>query len=538
MEAIAFDQSQFFPFPFMLSLIAIVIFICSIKYYCWHNPPSNKNPTLPPSPSCLKPWPIVGNLPEMLFNKPTFRWIHNLMDKMNTEIACFRFGNVHVISVTSPELSCEFLKKQDAVFASRPISISTRLVTNGYLTAALVPFGEQWKKMKRVITIELLSPARQRWLLKKRVEEADHLVRYVYNQCCISSDEGGTVNVRVAAQHYCTNVIRKMIFNRRYFGKGMEDGGPGSEEEEHVAALFTILKYIYSFCVSDYMPCLRGLDLDGQEKTIKNALEITRKYREPLIEERFRRYKKGFSDKEPEDLLDILVSLEDINGEPLLSSEEIKAQITEIMIATVDNPSNAFEWALAEMINQPELLQKATEELDTVVGRERLVHESDLSHLNYVKACAREAFRLHPVTPFNVPHVSMSNTTVDNYFIPKGSHVLLSRVGLGRNRKVWNEPLKFRPERHLKDDGSAVVLTESDLRFITFSTGMRGCVGTTLRTTMTVMLFARLLHGFSWDMPHDQSSVDLTESKDELFLATPLLALAKPRLPPHVYPAN
>ena len=207
-------------------------------------------------------------------------------------------------------------------------------------------------------------------------------------------------------------------------------------------------------------------------------------------------------------------------------------------MATVDNPSNAVEWALAEMINQPELLQKATEELDAVVGRERLVLESDLSHLNYVKACAREAFRLHPIAPFNVPHVSISDTTVDNYLIPKGSHVLLSRMGLGRNPKVWDEPLKFRPERHLKDDRSAVVLTESDLRFISFSTGMRGCVGITLGTTMTVMLFARLLHGFSWDVPHDQSSIDLTESKDELFLARPLLALAKPRLPPHVYPAK
>lgn len=430
------------------------------------------------------------------------------------------------------------MKKQDAVFASRPISISTRLATNGYLTAVMVPFGEQWKKMRRVITIELLSPARQRWLLKKRVEEADHLVLYVYNQCCISPDEGGIVNVRVAAQHYCASVIRKMVFNRRYFGKGIEDGGPGLEEEEHVAALFTILKHIYSFCVSDYMPCLRGLDLDGHEKIIKEALEITRKYHEPLIEERIQRYKEDFSDKEPEDLLDILVSLKDVSGKPLLSPEEIKALITEIMMATVDNPSNAIEWALAEMINQPELLQKATEELDAVVGRERLVLESDLSHLNYIKACAREAFRLHPMGPFNVPHVSMSDTTVDNYFIPKGSHVLLSRVGLGRNPKVWDEPLKFRPERHLKDDGSPVVLSESDLRFISFSTGMRGCVGSTLGTTMTVMLFARLLHGFSWDVPHEQSSIDLTESKDELTLATPLLALAKPRLPPHVYPTN
>lgn len=207
------------------------------------------------------------------------------------------------------------------------------------------------------------------------------------------------------------------------------------------------------------------------------------------------------------------------------------------MIATVDNPSNAVEWAIAEMINQPEMLQKAIEELDSVVGKERLVQESDFSKLNYVKACAREAFRLHPMAPFNVPHVSISDAVVANYFIPKGSHVLLSRQGLGRNPKIWDEPLKFKPERHLKNDGSEVVLTEPELRFISFSTGRRGCLGVTLGTSMTVMLFARLLHAFTWTAPPGESSIDLSESEDGLALAKPLVALAKPRLAANLYTA-
>lgn len=112
------------------------------------------------------------------------------------------------------------------------------------------------------------------------------------------------------------------------------------------------------------------------------------------------------------------------------------------MLATVDNPSNAIEWAMAEMIANPEILEKAVEEMDRVVGKKRLVQESDLPQLNYVKACAREAYRLHPIAPFNVPHESLSDTTVAGYFIPKGSHVLLSRRGLGRNPNVWDDPLK------------------------------------------------------------------------------------------------
>lgn len=71
--------------------------------------------------------------------------------------------------------------------------------------------------------------------------------------------------------------------------------------------------------------------------------------------------------------------------------------VQELLLATVDNPSNAAEWALVEMLNQPEQLQKAVEEIDRVVGKERLVQESDLPKLPYVTACAREALRLQPI---------------------------------------------------------------------------------------------------------------------------------------------
>ena len=82
----------------------------------------------------------------------------------------------------------------------------------------------------------------------------------------------------------------------------------------------------------------------------------------------------------------------------------------DITLAATDNPSNAVEWALAEMVDNPELLAQAVEEIDQVVGRQRLVQESDIPQLNYVKACVREAFRLHPVAPFNVPHVAIADT--------------------------------------------------------------------------------------------------------------------------------
>lgn len=136
----------------------------------------------------------------------------------------------------------------------------------------------------------------------------------------------GLENIRSASRHYCGKLIRKIIFNTRYFGKGREDEWPGFEEMEHVDSIFDLLNYIYAFSVSDYMPCLRGLDLDGHEKNVKEALKIIKKYHDPIVQERIKLWNDGLKVDE-EDWLDVLVSLKDSNNNPSLTLEEINAQI-------------------------------------------------------------------------------------------------------------------------------------------------------------------------------------------------------------------
>ncbi|XP_065860015.1 tryptophan N-monooxygenase 1-like [Euphorbia lathyris] len=523
------------PTPFLFSSAFIFMSLLFLTFLKFLNLGDNKSTQLPLPPG-PKPWPIVGCIPAMLKSKPAvFRWIHNLMKELNTEIICIRLGNVHTIAVTCPKLSCEFLKAQDSNFASRPISMASQITSNGYLTTVLVPYGEQWQKMKKIVVSQMLSQAKHKFFYAKRLEEANHLVRYVYN-LCTKSGGGGLVNIRYVSQHYAGNLTRNIVLSKRSFGDGknnVDDGGPSFEDEKHVGAIFTILANTYSFCVSDYFPCLVGFDFGNHDKLVKEANMIMNKYQDPIIEERFQKWSVG-NGQEAEDVLDMFITLKDANGSPMLSKQEIQAQIIEIMVAIVDNPSNVVEWALAEMLNQPEIMAKAVEELDRVVGKERLVQESDFSQLNYIKACAREGFRIHPIVPFNLPHVSMADTTVGNYFIPKGSHILLSRVGLGRNPNVWDEPEKFKPERHL-EECDHLTLTESNLRFISFSTGKRGCPGAVMGSSITLMLFARLLQGFTWNIPSDQTSIDLTESFESLALAKPLVVSGTPRLPAHLY---
>ncbi|KAF2537735.1 hypothetical protein F2Q68_00023301 [Brassica cretica] len=249
-----------------------------------------RNLPLPPGP---KPWPIIGNLPEILWrNKPVFRWIHSLMGELNTDVACIRLANTHVIPVTSPRIAREILKKQDSIFATRPLTMGTEYSSRGYLTIAVEPQGEQWKKMRRVVASHVTSQKSFRWTLEQRTEEADNLVRYINNLC---KDSNG-IDVRHVVRQYSGNVARKMLFGVRHFGKGSEDGsGPGFEEIEHVDSLFTAVTHLYAFALSDYVPWLRFLDLEGHEKVVSGAMRNVTK---------------------------------DTNGKPALSDEEIKAQVT------------------------------------------------------------------------------------------------------------------------------------------------------------------------------------------------------------------
>lgn len=70
------------------------------------------------------------------------------------------------------------------------------------------------------------------------------------------------------------------------------------------------------------------------------------------------------------------------------------------------------EWALSELLTNPEVMDKAREEVDSVVGKDRTVLESDLPNMPYIRALVNESLRLHPPLPWLVPHTNLMDCTV------------------------------------------------------------------------------------------------------------------------------
>ena len=72
----------------------------------------------------------------------------------------------------------------------------------------------------------------------------------------------------------------------------------------------------------------------------------------------------------------------------------------------------------------PGVQRKAQDELDRVVGRDRLPKFSDLADMTYIRAVAMETMRWMPPFPMGVPHVVMEDDVYDGMFVPKGSTMI------------------------------------------------------------------------------------------------------------------
>ncbi|URE29113.1 Cytochrome P450 [Musa troglodytarum] len=189
---------------------------------------------------------------------------------------------------------------------------------------------------------------------------------------------------------------------------------------------------------------------------------------------------------------------------------------------------------MTEVIKHPGVLRKVQEELDRVVGTDRLVQESDLAHLTYLRCVVRETFRLHPAGPFLIPHESTMATKLMGYDIPAKTRVFINTYALGRNRRVWDDVDAFRPERHLPPEGSG----GADFRILPFSAGKRRCPGARLGVIMVLMALATLFHCFDWSPPEGVRCKEIdTEEVYGMTMpkAKPLVAAARPRLAPNLY---
>jgi coumaroylquinate(coumaroylshikimate) 3'-monooxygenase len=201
-----------------------------------------------------------------------------------------------------------------------------------------------------------------------------------------------------------------------------------------------------------------------------------------------------------------------------------------MITAGTDTTVITVEWAMGELVKNPRVQEKVQEELDRVVGRDRVMSETDFPNLPYLNAVVKESLRLHPPTPLMLPHKASAAVKIAGYDIPKGASVTVNAWALARDPKVWDSPLEFRPERFVDEN---IDIKGCDYRVLPFGAGRRVCPGAQLGINLVASMIGHLLHHFTWSLPEGTRLEDLSMMESPgliTFMGTPLQVVATPRL--------
>ncbi|KAL2933067.1 Flavonoid 3'-monooxygenase [Bienertia sinuspersici] len=478
---------------------------------------------LPPGP---KPWPIIGNF--NLIGPLPHRSLHELSKKYG-HVMMLQFGSVPVLVGSSVEMAKLFLRTYDLIFSGRPKTSAGKYTTYNYSNITWSQYGPYWRQARKMCLMELFSVKRLESYEYIREEELNSVLRGIFNT------NGKTIMLKDHLTTLSLNVISRMVLGKRYLDKDdQEETIVTPEEFKLMLDELFLLNGVFN--LGDWIPCIKYFDVQGYVKRMKNVGEKFDRFMEHVLDEHNARREKEKENWVPKDMVDVLLQLaDDSNLEVKLERIGVKAFSQDLIAGGTESSAVTVEWAISELIRRPEIIAKATEELDRVIGKERWVQEKDIQNLPYIRAIAKETMRLHPVAPMLVPRMAREQVKVEGYDIPKGTVILVNTFTIQRDPNVYERPEEFRPERFIGND---IDVKGQSFELLPFGTGRRMCPGYSLGLKVIQSSLANLIHGFEWKLPDKMNPEDM--NMDEIFGLSnpkkdPLTACAKPRLPHHMY---
>ncbi|WVZ18523.1 hypothetical protein V8G54_005845 [Vigna mungo] len=478
---------------FLLSLIIIFKLFFQTKH---------KN--LPPGPP---PLPIIGNL--NLLQRPLHRFLQR-MSQTHGHIFSLWFGSRLAVIVSSPSAFQECFTKNDVALANRPRSLSGKHIFYNYTTVGSCSYGELWRNLRRITSLDVLSTQRIHSFAGIRKDETDRVIQALAKA---SRMEYAHVEMSSMFHDMTYNSMMRMLSGKRYYGKEIQakDLVKAKEFRETVEELLQLAGVSNK---ADYLPFLRWFDFQNLEKKLKSINKRFDTFLDELIHEQ--RNKK----ERENTMIDHLLTLQE--SQPQYYSDHIiKGLVLAMLFAGTDSSAVTLEWSLSNLLNQPEMLKKARDELDFHVGKDRLVNESDLPKLTYLKKIILETLRLHPPAPLAIPHVSSEDVIIEGFNVPRDTIVMANIWAMHRDPAMWTEATSFKPER-FDEEGS-------EKKVIAFGMGRRACPGEGLALQNVGLTLGLLIQCFDWKRVNEDE-IDMREANwFTLSRLTPLNAMCKAR---------
>ncbi|CAI2352594.1 unnamed protein product [Caenorhabditis sp. 36 PRJEB53466] len=166
------------------------------------------------------------------------------------------------------------------------------------------------------------------------------------------------------------------------------------------------------------------------------------------------------------------------------STKQLSNVSLDLWFAGLATTTTTLSWAISYVLNSPEVQEKMHEEMDRVIGSDRLVTTADKSDLPFMNAVINECQRCANIIPINLLHMTTRDTTIKGFAIPRGTGVIAQISTVMLDERVFPDPYTFNPERFVDARGKLRKVEQ----LVPFSVGKRQCLGEGL-ARMELFLF-------------------------------------------------
>ncbi|GAB6027681.1 Cytochrome P450 2 sub R member 1 [Chamberlinius hualienensis] len=263
-----------------------------------------------------------------------------------------------------------------------------------------------------------------------------------------------------------------------------------------------LLQILNPYNPLNFVPLLRFVPPNGFGfKKAVRADSLIRKHLESVIK-KHQLNKNGSADR---DVVDIYLDQMDEqiqagNSAPPYDMDHTIGALWNLFFAGFETTSTTCNWAFLYMAHFPDVQQKIVEEIEAVVGKDRLPTLNDVPRLTYLQAAVLEIYRYSSVIPLSVPHRTTTETQVFGYQFPKHTTVFQNIYAVHFDPNLWDNPQAFQPERFLSEEKTI----KRPPYLMPFSIGPRKCVGKPVVEMELPLIISCLLQKFNFSMPTNQ----------------------------------
>lgn len=372
----------------------------------------------------------------------------------------------------------------------RPTTPFTMKVGGG--PGVLMTSGNLWKQQRKFSLSALRSMGVGKSSFEDQISSETNLLMME-----LANENGRPFDPRKLITNSVSNVICSVVFGKHY---SYDD----AEFLELLAIAERHIRLVGAGGAQAFIKCLQYLPTKANRELIKNADRM-----ENFVQKQIDEHVAKFDTENIRDYTDVYLQemkLHEERGEVLhLKAENVRGAVNNVFGAGVETTSTTLRWAFLYMIAHPDLQRRVQDELDAVIGRDRLPRLSDRLNLPFTMATILEIQRHASILFLGFPHLAECDTTLCGYDIQEGAMIISNLWAVHHDPRFWSEPERFIPERFLDDNGA---VQQHEEHMIPFSIGRRVCPGENLAKMELFLFFSHLMHQFNFEKA-DSSELSL-----------------------------